>query len=141
VAKSTVPRSVEYPRDHLLQEGACDLDAHVHEHPHAHELQDHTHPREYLHEHPHEHLDEALALKNVQRSLRAESRGAVRALLAVIEVGNVNSEQRKAIHAVRVIIGDSHGVSCPHTNVVYEVGDVLICQDCQEVIVEAGKSR
>ena len=123
----------------------------------------------YRHEHPvaehkhgpaHEHTDVAelsdrldkvvLSFRDEQRhlhplaphdhrDLRGHFRGVVRALLEVIEVGSKNSEQVKAIHAVRVIIGDAHGSDCTHENVAYEAGDCLICQDCRkDVTPDAG---
>ena len=99
-----------------------------HSHEHSHELVSHEHSAVPQHGHdPHDHT----VPKHEHSDLRAELRGAVRALLRVIKVGSVNAEQRKAIHAVRVIIGDAHGNVCAHENVAYEEGDVLICQDCR----------
>ncbi len=99
-----------------------------HEHPpheHPAEVVDHGHPHSHEpHDHglvPHDHRDQ-----------RALSIGAVRKLLAVLEAGSLNSEQAKAIHAVRVTIGDAHGTDCPHENTAYEKGDVLTCTDCGE---------
>ena len=82
-------------------------------------MHNHGHPL-LEHDHKHDHRD-----------LRGHFRGVVRALLEVIEVGSKNSEQVKAIHAVRVIIGDAHGSDCTHENVAYEAGDILVCQDCR----------
>ena len=63
---------------------------------------------------------------------------AVRAVLLVFEAGSVNTEQRKAIHAVRRLLQDVHGSDCSHENHAYEdVGDqhdVLVCQDCRETL-------
>ena len=124
---------------------------------HEHPLEEHGHP----HEHPEiaelaagvtrMHLalvDEVHLLskhehekppKHEHHDLRGHFRGVVRALLAVMESGSLNSEQVKALHAVRVIIGDVHGSNCQHENSVYEENDVLICQDCRAVIkAEAG---
>jgi hypothetical protein len=118
--KATEPAPVKEPlyelppHDHPLVE---------HEHPlppHEHPLVGHSHELP-VHAHAHEHKD-----------LRGQLRGAVRAVLAVFEAGKINSEQKKAIHAVRVILGDAHGPGCPHENAVYEQGDRLICQDCRE---------
>ena len=79
---------------------------------------------------------EALAkeIQNVRHSLRAEFRGAVRSFIGVMEAGHLNSEQVKAIHALRVIIGDSHGTGCRHETSAYEEGDVLVCLDCREAV-------
>ena len=111
-----------------------------HEHPHEHEEHSHYHEHpSYKHSHEHEHPPhEHAPQKHEHRDLRGHLRGAIRGLLEVIETGSVNSEQRKAIHAVRVIIGDSHGTDCSHENVAYEEDDVLVCQDCRRVIAEAG---
>src|SRR3990167_14069 len=120
---------------------------HPHGHPaHQHVLPDHAHSHEHdlfhIHEEVPEHEHALCPLmphahetaKHEHRDLRGHLRGAVRALLTVIETGNLNYEQVKAIHAVRVIIGDSYGTACQHENAVYEEGDVLICQDCREVV-------
>lgn len=103
---------------------------------HVHPLEEHAHPLE-LHDHPLERHDHPLPghdhslPKHDHRDLRAELRGAMRALLAVFEVGSLNSAQQRAIHAVRVIIGDAHGSGCPHELTVYEENDRLICQACR----------
>lgn len=111
-----------------------------HGHEHGHELVAHSHHHEHdavpKHGHdPHEHD----VKKHEHGDIRGELRGAVRGLLKVIEVGSVGSEQRKGIHAVRVIIGDAHGLNCAHENTVYEEGDRLICQDCRLDMTEAGR--
>jgi len=68
------------------------------------------------------------------RDFRAQLVGAVRALLVAMEAGEINTNQQTAIHTVRVIIGDAHGLGCPHENSVYEANDVLVCQDCREAL-------
>ena len=79
------------------------------------------------HEHP-----------QIQRNLLGQVRGLIRATIAVFETGSLNTEQVKAIHALRVVLGDAYGLGCPHENTAYEQGDRLICQDCREDITEAG---
>ena len=64
----------------------------------------------------------------------AVSADSVRAILDVFEAGTLNSAQKRAVHNVRVSIGDAEGLGCAHENVAYEEGDVLVCQDCREVI-------
>ena len=111
----------------------------AHEHPyalarHEHPVGEHIHPqRETL---PHVH---DMVASHDHKDLLGQFRGTIRSLLAVIEGGNLNTEQNKAIHAVRVVIGDAHGTACEHLNTVYETGDRLICQDCKiEITPEAG---
>lgn len=58
----------------------------------------------------------------------------VRALLAVFEAGSLNSDQRRAIHNVRVLLGDAEGLGCAHENTAYEAGDALVCQECRQVL-------
>lgn len=59
---------------------------------------------------------------------------AVRGLIAVIEAGSVNDQQRKAIQQVRLVLGDFTGSLCTHEHHAYEEGDVLVCQECREVL-------
>ena len=101
-----------------------------HGHEHGHDEFDHEHSTVPKHDHDDRHP----MLKHDHGDLRGLSRGLVRAVLTVIEWGPVNSEQLKAIHAVRVILGDAYGSACPHENVAYEEGDVLICQDCRAIV-------
>ena len=63
--------------------------------------------------------------------LRGHLIGTVRALLEVMEAGRLNTEQKRAIHTVRVIIGDAYGTDCPHENTAYEQDGRLWCQDCR----------
>ena len=99
---------------------------HLHEHgPHV--PVDHTHPSE-AHDHPHEH---DTTPKHGHEDLRGHLVGTVRALLEVMEAGRLNTEQKHAIHTVRVIIGDAYGTDCPHENTAYEQDDRLVCQDCR----------
>ena len=106
-----------------------------HSHVHDHEEIVHEHIAAPKHEHdPHDHVWP----KHEHGDLRGDLRGAVRALLRAIEAGSINTEQKKAIYAVRVIIGDAHGPNCAHENVAYEDGDRLICQDCRTDMTEAG---
>ncbi len=63
--------------------------------------------------------------------LRGHLIGTVRALLEVMEAGRLNTEQKRAIHTVRVIIGDAYGTDCPHENTAYEADGKLRCQDCR----------
>lgn len=128
---ATTARADVQPHDHPLP-------FHDHALPeHEHALLEHGHPvveHQHLlegHEHPHEH-DRVSAHQH--RDLRAELRGAVRAVLKVVEVGHLNSAQVQAIHDVRVIIGDAHGRNCSHEHVAYETGDVLVCQDCRQEV-------
>ena|SRR3990167_7400969 len=119
-----------------------------HEHPHEHEP--HEHPvatYEHSHAHNHEDLGEAIERVNDRiTSTRSETAdrflevigdhrlylvNAVRALIRVFEVGVTNSEQARAIHHVKVAIGDAKGTGCPHELRVYEKGDRLICQSCR----------
>lgn len=117
------------PREH--EHAYNDFAYKDHAHPYA--LEGHEHSAVPSHEHdPHDHP----VPRHEHGDLLGHLRGAVRALLNVIETGSVNSEQRKAIHAVRVIVGDAHGTVCAHENVAYEQGDVLICQDCRTVLSE-----
>ena len=98
------------------------------EHAHPYALGDHEHGAAPEHEHdPHDHPMQ----RHSHGDLLGQLRGAVRAMLTVFEAGAVNSEQVKAVHAVRVIIGDAHGTGCLHENVAYEEGDHLVCQDCR----------
>ena len=61
---------------------------------------------------PHEHDPHDHPLRgHTHGDLQGHLKGSVRGLLAVLELGSVNTEQRKAIHDVRVIIGDAHGDS------------------------------
>ena len=115
----------------------------VPEHVHPYAPLEHTHDHNHEHQHsavpkhhhdPHDHA----VPRHDHGDLRGNLRGAVRALLIVLENGTVNSEQRGAIHAVRVIIGDAHGSGCGHENTAYEGGDRLICQDCRRDLTEAG---
>ncbi len=75
------------------------------------------------HEHP-----------QIQRNILGQLRGALRGVLAVFETAPLNREQRQAIHALRVILGDAYGSGCIHENTVYEQDDRLICQDCREEV-------
>lgn len=93
---------------------------------HTHEVPVHSHPLP-IHEHP-----------QIQRNVLGQVRGALRGVLAVFETGTINTEQRKAIHALRVTLGDAYGSGCIHENAVYEQNDRLICQDCREDITEVG---
>lgn len=94
--------------------------------PHVHEAIPHEHPHEHAPHEPQRHEHEA------QTGL---TKGAVRALIIAFEVGTgLNTEQRKALHAVRVILGDAYGPGCDHENTVYEEGDRLVCQDCRTVV-------
>lgn len=110
-----------------------------HKHEHSHQLIAHEHSTVPPHEHgQHDHL----LPKHEHRSLQGELRGAVRALLRAIELGAVNAEQRQAIHAVRVVIGDAHGMACTHgkdpdglyRDAVYDESDRLVCSVCGTVI-------
>ena len=109
---------------------------HEQPHPHPFASEKHDHDRTYAaedHKHDtvpeHGHDDRHALRKHDHSDLVGHLRGAVRALLTILEAGAVNSEQRKAIHAVRVIIGDAQGNGCAHENVVFEKGDRLICQN------------
>ena len=82
----------------------------------------------------HGHDDRHALLKHPHEDLQGHLKGAIRALLTVFEAGSVNSEQRKALHAARVVIGDAHGNVCAHENMAFEAGDILICQDCRAVV-------
>ena len=95
------------------------------------ELANHIHDQRppLAHEHP-----------QIQRNVLGQVRGALRGVLAVFESAPLNREQRQAVHALRVILGDAHGSGCAHENAVYEKDDRLICQDCREDITEAGVS-
>ena len=104
--------------------------------PHDHDLPSHDHP-EFAHEHPHDHQvppHEHPVPAHEHRDVRGQLVGAVRALLTVFEGGAINTRQRKALHNVRVVIGDAHGTGCPHETANYEAGDVLVCQDCREAL-------
>lgn len=91
---------------------------------HTHELAAHDHDTSHEHEQvAHEHKDS-----------RALIVGAVRTLLTVFELGTIDTRQVKAIHAVRVVIGDEHGLGCPHDNAVFEANDVYTCLDCREIL-------
>ena len=59
---------------------------------------------------------------------------AIRALVAAVEVGQVNSEQRRLLEYAKQALGDPHELACRHENTFYEVGDVLVCQDCRAVL-------
>ena len=72
-------------------------------------------------------------------AMGGQMKDAIRALLAVLEAGSLNSEQRVAIHHVRVVIGDAEGSGCPHELTVYEEGDRLICQACREDLTPEAK--
>ena len=72
--------------------------------------------------------------KHGHGDLLGQLRGSVRALLAVFAAGSLNTEQQKAIHAVKVVIGDDFGPGCAHKNTVYEAGDKLVCQDCRSEV-------
>ena len=120
---------------------------------HSHPLEAHEH-KPYAHEHslePHDHThyhsdlsdsiarlsDQISALKadhamteNSLGTFHIAFRAAVRSLLSVFEAGVTNSEQAKAIHAVRVAIGDAKGSGCPHENHARDRSDKLICTDC-----------
>ena len=89
------------------------------------ELANHSHEQRppLPHEHP-----------QIQRNVLGQVRGALRGVLAVFEKGTLNTEQRKAIHALRVVLGDAYGPGCTHENAVYEQNDRLICQDCRKDI-------
>ena len=113
-------------------------------HEHSHALISHEHDAVPMHghmlqehDHSHEHPLAALA-KHEHGDLRGELRGVVRTLLRVIELGQVNSEQRRVIHAARVIIGAARGSGCAHgkdpdglyRNATYIQGDRLVCDLC-----------
>ena len=101
---------------------------------HSHPLEAHDH--EPLVEHTHDHWHQSLE-ENIRVLYTAIANGdskvvqAVRALIKVFEVGVINSEQTKAIHNVRVAIGDAYGTGCPHELRAFEKGDRLICQSCR----------
>ena len=63
---------------------------------------------------------------------KANLTNAVRALVGVVEIGTVNSEQRRLLQVVKHELGDGPGPVCPHERSVYEEGDVLVCQDCRQ---------
>lgn len=62
---------------------------------------------------------------------------AVRALVAVIEGGAVNSEQKRLLQHVALALGDITAIECPHPSTAYEEGDRLICQECRADITPA----
>lgn len=63
---------------------------------------------------------------------------AIRALADAVEAGNVNGVQRQTLRRVRVALGDLSGSGCAHEHTAYEtvneVDNILICQDCREVL-------
>ena len=59
---------------------------------------------------------------------------AVRLLVAVIEVGTINSEQHRMLQYVKAVLGDEHEPFCAHANSAYEEDNVLVCQDCRVVL-------
>lgn len=135
------PKAPEKPKPEIPPH-RHELKAHEHplfEHDHAHEHPQrsplpHDHPL-LGHEHaqmPHEHAAVVQAMSEYHRVMQGHLRGTTRALLAVIELGSVNTEQRAALHNVRVTLGDAHGSGCAHESQAYEAGDVLVCQDCRE---------
>ena len=64
---------------------------------------------------------------------------AVRMLVAVIEVGTINSEQHRLLQYVKAALGDEHEPFCIHANTAYEEGDVLVCQDCAAVLAPSSR--
>ena len=95
--------------------------------------EDHSHPLE-AHDHTHEHAATPYAHSHEIASHTHSSDDlvrAVRAIIRVFEVGVTNSEQSKALHNVRVAIGDAYGTGCLHEQRAFEKGDRLICQSCR----------
>lgn len=108
--------------------------------------EDHAHPpviqAPYEHDHDHYHtelsnhqhqeqLDVTQRLIDHTNNLNYKLAQTVRALIRVFEVGVTNSEQSKALHNVRVAIGDAYGTGCLHEQRAFEKGDRLICQSCR----------
>ena len=116
------------------------IPTHVHpeyEHSHEHSHEPISHEHSTVPEHVHGLHDHAMP-RHDHGDLRGELRGAVRALLRVIESGNVYSAQRQALHAARVVIGDAHGLGCTHgkdpdglfRSAIYDEHDHLVCDLC-----------
>ena len=113
-------------------------------HEHSHALISHEHDAVPVHDHgSHVHP----VPKHEHGDLRGELRGAVRALLRVFESGSLNSTQRQALHAARVVIGDARGTGCTHgkdpdglyRSATYAAGDRLVCDLCgTDITAEAG---
>lgn len=107
----------EHSHELLLHEHS--LEQHDHKHDHgSYSVKGHEH--EHAHEHQHEHSHPKTA-------------EIVRALLGVFGVGQINSAQVQGIEEVKRLLGDP-AMLCAHRNAVYELDDVLICQDCRETI-------
>ncbi len=130
MAKQDKPKEQVIPHRHELKTHDHDLPEHSHPQGsyadlvHTHELIAHNHDTSHQHEQvAHEHKDS-----------RALVVGAVRALLAVLDLGTLNTAQAKAMHAVRVVVGDAHGAGCDHRNTALEAGDVNTCLDCRAVL-------
>ena len=116
-----------------------------HSHPlpdHSHELLVHVHPLEAhghpLEQHEHKHDHGAYSVKAHEHEHQHEhghpkTAEIVRALLDMFRVGQINSAQMQGIEVVKRLLGDP-AVLCRHENTAFEEGDVLVCQDCREVL-------